>query len=166
MGKLAPTAKTSKGKPLKAVSAGKVLQRPPKNEGPHPVDVHVGARVRLRRMMLGVSQETLGKALGLTFQQVQKYEKGSNRIGASRLMELSELLEVPVQFFYDDFGGAIGGAPGLAESDPGDDFMELVSSPEGVQLCRHFAAIKDQKVKKRVLDLVKTIAETETPQKP
>jgi len=164
MGKGART-KVSRRKPLKAVGAGKALKRSPKIDGPHPVDVHVGARVRLRRMMLDISQETLGKALGLTFQQVQKYEKGANRIGASRLMELAELLEVPVQFFYDDFGGAIGAAPGLAESDPGEDFMALVSSPEGVQLCRHFAAIKDPQVKKRVLELVKTISETETSQK-
>jgi transcriptional regulator with XRE-family HTH domain len=159
MGKLAPTAKVSKKKAFKARGVAKTLKRFPKIEGPHPVDMHVGARLRLRRMMLGISQETLGKALGLTFQQVQKYEKGSNRIGASRLMELSELLEVPIQFFYDDFSAAVGGAPGLAESGPGDDFMELLSSPEVVQLCRHFAVIKDPRVKKRVLELVKTIAE-------
>ena len=106
--------------------------------------------------------KALGKALGLTFQQIQKYEKGANRIGASRIFELSKLLDVPIQFFYDDYGDVIGGpAKGMAESDAGDSFMSLVNSPDGVELCRYFAAITDPQVKKRVLDLVKTIAETE-----
>lgn len=124
---------------------------------PHPVDVHVGGRVRLRRMMLGMSQDKLGEALGLTFQQVQKYEKGVNRIGASRIFDIAKILNVPIQFFYDDFDGRSGQSYGFAES--GDDgFMELLHSPEGVQLCRHFAEIKDPKVRKRVLELVKTLA--------
>ena len=135
---------------------------PGKNKGgPDPIDIHVGSRVRLRRMILGMSQETLGKALGLTFQQVQKYEKGVNRVGASRLFQLSELLSVPIQFFYDDYGDRPAGAYGMAEADAGDDFMKFVNSPEGVQLCRYFSSIEDPQVKKRVLDLVKTIAETE-----
>jgi transcriptional regulator with XRE-family HTH domain len=135
----------------------------PKDDGPHPIDVHVGARVKLRRMILGMSQETLGKALGLTFQQIQKYDKGVNRIGASRIFELSQLLEVPIQYFYEDYGDTgAGRAQGLAEPDAGEAFMQLVNSPEGVELCRHFAEIRDPKVRKRVLDLVKTIAETET----
>jgi len=115
-------------------------------------------------MILGMSQDALGKALGLTFQQIQKYEKGVNRIGASRLFELSGLLDVPIQFFYDDYGDALSSAPGFAESDAAETFMDLVNSPEGVQLCRYFAEIKDPKVKRRVLDLVKTIAETENPE--
>lgn len=111
--------------------------------------------------MLGMSQDKLGDALGLTFQQVQKYEKGVNRIGASRVFELSKILDVPVQYFYDDFDGKTGVSYGFAET-PGDDaFMELLHSPEGVQLCRHFAAIADPKVRKRVLDLVKTLADGE-----
>ncbi|NWG72217.1 MAG: helix-turn-helix transcriptional regulator [Parvularculaceae bacterium] len=124
---------------------------------PHPVDVHVGGRVRMRRMMLGLSQDKLGDALGLTFQQIQKYEKGSNRIGASRIFELARILKVPVQYFYDDFSaeeGSYGFAEGQQES-----FMELLHSPEGVQLCRHFAEIKDPKVRRKVLDLVKTLSE-------
>lgn len=141
---------------------GREARRTMAKDGPHPVDIHVGARVKLRRMILGMSQEALGKALGLTFQQIQKYEKGVNRIGASRLFELSELLEVPIQFFYDDFGDLIGVAKGLSEPDPGDAFMELINSPDGVQLCRYFSAIDDPQVKKRVLELVKTISETET----
>ncbi len=132
-----------------------------KQSGPHPIDVHVGNRVRLRRLMLGMSQETLGKALGLTFQQIQKYEKGSNRIGASRIFKLSELLEVPIQYFYDDYDGVIGAAPGMAEGGAGDSFMELLNSPEGIQLCRYFSEISDPKVRKRVLELVRSIAEGE-----
>src|ERR1700685_4720215 len=88
-----------------------------KSDRPHPIDVHVGSRVRLRRNMLGLSQEKLGEALGLTFQQVQKYERGANRIGASRLHELSRVLDVPVQFFYDE-EDPVRAAPvrGFAES--------------------------------------------------
>jgi transcriptional regulator with XRE-family HTH domain len=133
-------------------------------KSPHPVDVHVGGRVRLRRIMLGMSQDKLGDALGLTFQQVQKYEKGVNRIGASRIFELSRILEVPVQYFYDDFDRRTGVSYGFAET-PGDDaFMALLHSPEGVQLCRHFAEISDPKVRKRVLDLVKTLADGGKPE--
>ena len=89
--------------------APSVQPKRPKEEGPHPIDVHVGARVKLRRMILGYSQEAIGKKLGLTFQQIQKYEKGVNRIGASRIFELAQLLDVPIQFFYDDYGDAAGG---------------------------------------------------------
>lgn len=127
---------------------------------PHPIDVHVGSRVKLRRMILGMSQETLGKSLGLTFQQIQKYEKGVNRIGASRMFELSRLLEVPVQFFYDDYGDSRA-APGFAEPASGEAVMTLLNTPEGVQLCRYFSGIRDPEVKKRVLELVRSIAETE-----
>lgn len=136
-----------------------------KKGGPDPIDIHVGSRVRLRRMILGMSQEKLGKALGLTFQQVQKYEKGVNRIGASRLFQLSDLLSTPIQFFFDDYETAGPSYTGMAEPDDGDAFMKFVSSPEGVQLCRHFSAIDDPQVKKRVLDLVKTISETEMAKK-
>lgn len=129
--------------------------------GPDAVDAHVGSRVRLRRMVLGMSQESLGKALGLTFQQVQKYEKGANRIGAGRLKQLADLLDVPVQFFYDDVDHAAA-APGFAEGAHEDGFMDLINSPEGVQLCRYFSEIKDPKVKKRVIELVRSISETES----
>ena len=133
-----------------------------KGDGPHPIDLHVGARVRMRRLMLGMSQDTLGEALGLTFQQVQKYEKGSNRIGASRVFELSEILNVPIQYFYDGHEDAgSGGAEGFAEDDSAGSFMSLLSTPEGVQLCRYFSEINDPKIRKRVLDLVRTIAETD-----
>ncbi len=147
-------------KPQKAVKNLEAVAQ--KRDGPHPVDIHVGSRIKLRRMIMGLSQEALGKALGLTFQQIQKYEKGVNRIGASRVYEMSQLLEVPIQFFYDDLeGSGIGGARGFAESGSGDDVMDLVNSAEGVQLCRYFAAIRDPEVKKKVLELVKSIAENE-----
>lgn len=151
---------------MRANSVGYVMAKPQNAEtraktgAAHPVDVHVGARVKFRRMIMGLSQQTLGEQLGLTFQQVQKYEKGANRISASRMYEIAKLLQAPIQFFYDEFGDeeGVGASPGMAES--GEDFMDLVSSPEGVQLCRYFAAITDPDVKRRVLDLVRSIAET------
>ncbi|MEO1136301.1 MAG: helix-turn-helix transcriptional regulator [Pseudomonadota bacterium] len=147
------------GKPQKA--GHRASKEAQKREGPHPMDVHVGSRVKLRRMIMGLSQEALGKSLGLTFQQIQKYEKGVNRIGASRMFEISRLLEVPVQFFYDEFSGSGGAEHGFAEDGHGQPVMDLVNSPEGVQLCRHYASIRDPLVKRRVLELVRSIAETE-----
>lgn len=161
MAKAGKTAKSAKRKSAQSKKATKALSQAKKPDGPNPIDVHVGARVRLRRMILGISQEKLGRSLGLTFQQIQKYEKGANRIGASRLFDLSALLDVPIQYFFEDYAYANNAPAGLAEPDPGDAFMELLSSPEGVQLCRYFSVIKDQEVKRRVLDLVKSIAETE-----
>lgn len=111
----------------------------------------------MRRMILGMSQDKLGEALGLTFQQIQKYEKGVNRIGASRVFEMAKILEVPIQYFYEDFGGKSARALGFAEA-PDDSFMQLLYTPEGVQLCRHFSEIKDPKVRKKVLELVKTLS--------
>ncbi len=128
-------------------------------KAPHPIDVYVGGRVRLRRMMLGMSQDKLGEALGLTFQQIQKYEKGINRIGASRIFQIAQILSVPIQFLYDDYAGVT--APGFSEDRVEDSFMSLLNTPEGVQLCRYFSAISDPKVKKRVLDLVRSLAESE-----
>jgi transcriptional regulator with XRE-family HTH domain len=112
-------------------------------------------------MLIGMSQEKLGDLLGLTFQQVQKYEKGVNRIGAGRLYEVARILGVPIDFFYEGVGGAASGA-GFAES--GAPVMEFVSSGEGLQLSLAFMKIKDPKVRKRVLDLVKSLVEEETEQ--
>jgi transcriptional regulator with XRE-family HTH domain len=130
---------------------------------PHPIDIHVGGRVRLRRTMLGMSQDKLAEALGLTFQQIQKYEKGVNRIGASRVFEISRVLGVPIQFFFDDYDANTGRSYGFAESgaDDGAAMMELLNTPEGVQLCKHFAAITDPKIRKRVLELVKSLSDGE-----
>ncbi len=124
----------------------------------NPIDGQVGSRVRIRRMLIGMSQEKLGDLLGLTFQQVQKYEKGVNRIGAGRLYEISRILDVPIEFFYE---GVAGGAGGSAEPESAP-LMEFVSSGEGMQLSLDFMKIKDPKVRKRVLDLVKSLAEEES----
>ncbi|MBP0616301.1 helix-turn-helix domain-containing protein [Jiella mangrovi] len=125
---------------------------------PNPIDTHVGSRVRLRRTMLGMSQEKLGEALGITFQQVQKYEKGSNRIGASRLQNISDVLSVPVAYFFEDAPNSPGsGGGGLQES--GSDYVvDFLSTSEGLQLNRAFVKIADPKVRKRVIDLVRTLA--------
>lgn len=122
----------------------------------NPIDVQVGNRVRIRRMLVGMSQERLGDLLGLTFQQVQKYEKGINRIGAGRLFEIARILEVPIDFFYDGVG-----TPGESLSEGSAPVMEFVSSSEGLQLSLAFMKIRDPKVRKRVLDLVKSLAEEE-----
>jgi transcriptional regulator with XRE-family HTH domain len=124
----------------------------------NPVDAHVGHRVRLRRMLIGMSQERLGELLGLTFQQVQKYEKGINRIGAGRLFEVSGILGVPINFFYDDVQSATA-AGGFAEADEPPPVMEFLSSGEGLQLSLAFMRIKDAKVRRRILDLVRSLAD-------
>jgi transcriptional regulator with XRE-family HTH domain len=129
----------------------------------NPVDAHVGHRVRLRRMLVGMSQERLGELLGLTFQQVQKYEKGVNRIGAGRLFEMSEILGVPVSFFYEDIdAGTSQSGPGFAEGAKGESapsVMEFISSGEGLQLSLAFMRIKDVKVRRKILDLVRSLAD-------
>ena len=122
----------------------------------NPIDAQVGNRVRIRRMLIGMSQEKLGDLLGLTFQQVQKYEKGINRIGAGRLFEIARILDVPVDFFYDGVA-----APSDALAETSAPVMEFVSSSEGLQLSLAFMKIRDPKVRKRVLDLVKSLAEEE-----
>ncbi len=125
----------------------------------NPIDAQVGNRVRIRRMLIGMSQEKLGDLLGLTFQQVQKYEKGVNRIGAGRLYEISRILGVPIDFFYESVAGT---GEGFAESENAPPVMEFVSSGEGLQLSLAFMKIKDPKVRKRVLDLVKSLANEES----
>ena len=125
----------------------------------NPIDVQVGNRVRIRRMLIGMSQERLGDLLGLTFQQVQKYEKGVNRIGAGRLFEVARILNVPVDFFYEGLGPNPSAANETEPAAP--PVMEFVSSGEGLQLSSAFMKIKDAKVRKRVLDLVKSLAEEE-----
>ena len=126
----------------------------------NPIDAQVGNRVRIRRMLIGMSQERLGDLLGLTFQQVQKYEKGVNRIGAGRLFEMARILGVPIDFFYEGVESGEG-RPGFAEPEGAPPVMEFVSSGEGLQLSLAFMKIKDPKVRKRVLDLVKSLADEE-----
>jgi transcriptional regulator with XRE-family HTH domain len=127
------------------------------------VDVHVGGRVRLRRMVLGMSQEKLGEQLGLTFQQVQKYEKGVNRIGAGRLFDLSNVLGVPVQFFYDDLpvhASSAHAGQGFAETGEAD-FVDFLSTREGLELNRAFVRIADPRVRRSVLELIRALANGE-----
>jgi transcriptional regulator with XRE-family HTH domain len=125
---------------------------------PNPVDTHVGSRVRLRRMLLGMSQERLGDAMGLTFQQVQKYEKGVNRIGASRLFHISRILDVPVQFFFEEAPQLNGPAvAGMAEPESQTFILEFLNSREGLELNRAFVKIGDAKVRKSVVDLVRAL---------
>ncbi|WOS63156.1 helix-turn-helix domain-containing protein [Sinorhizobium fredii] len=124
---------------------------------PNPIDIHVGSRIRLRRTMLGMSQEKLGESLGITFQQIQKYEKGTNRVGASRLQNISSILNVPVSFFFEDAPGDGGGA-GMSESPSSNYVVDFLSSSEGLQLNRAFVKISDPKVRRKLVDLVKALA--------
>ena len=115
-------------------------------------------------MLIGMSQEKLGEMLGLTFQQVQKYEKGVNRIGAGRLFQVAHILGVPIDYFYEGVNGVSVGAPGFSEPGEGSPpVMEFLSSGEGLQLSLAFMKIKDPKVRKRVLDLVKSLSDGEEP---
>jgi transcriptional regulator with XRE-family HTH domain len=124
----------------------------------NPVDGQVGNRVRLRRMLVGMSQERLGELLGLTFQQVQKYEKGVNRIGAGRLYQVAQILGVPINYFYE--GVIQQSAESIRNGDSSTPpVMEFLSSGEGLQLTLAFMRIRDSKVRKRVIDLVKSLAE-------
>jgi transcriptional regulator with XRE-family HTH domain len=127
---------------------------------PNPIDAHVGTRVRLRRMLLGMSQEKLGEHLGLTFQQVQKYEKGVNRIGASRLFDLSRVLGVPVQFFYDEAPSElmVGNAQlGFSERPNETYVVEFLSTREGLELNKAFVKIVDPRVRRSVVELVRSL---------
>src|SRR6476469_10015741 len=130
----------------------------------NPIDQHVGAQVRLRRIMLGLSQEKVGLALGVTFQQVQKYEKGANRIGASRLQAISKLLDAPPSFFFDGAPTAVGLPTGFEDS-PRPYVPDMVTTAEGLQLNRAFARIGDPKIRRRLVELVAQIAESEAQSK-
>jgi transcriptional regulator with XRE-family HTH domain len=129
-------------------------------KSPNPIDIHVGSRVRLRRMMLSMSQEKLGEHLGITFQQIQKYEKGTNRIGASRLQAIARVLNVPVAFFFEDAPGLtpVAGNQGFEESASPSYVVDFLSSSEGLSLNKSFVRIKDPKVRRKIVDLVRSIA--------
>ena len=129
-------------------------------KAPNPIDKHVGSRVRMRRMMLGMSQEKLGNNLGLTFQQVQKYEKGTNRIGASRLQQISQILQVSVSFFFE---GAPANANGLRTDEmseaPSPAYVsDFLATSDGLALTKAFMRIDDSKLRRRIVDLVEQIA--------
>jgi transcriptional regulator with XRE-family HTH domain len=125
---------------------------------PHPIDRHVGGRVRLRRTLIGMSQEQLGAKLGLTFQQIQKYEKGSNRISASRLWEIASALEVPISYFYEGAGNEIRDNPqGFGES--GQASIEgIAHSSESLALLRHFTQITDTGIRRAMVDMARALA--------
>ena len=124
---------------------------------PKPVDMHVGSRVRMRRLMLGISQEELAHALDLSFQQVQKYEKGANRIGASRLEHISRFLQVPVAFFFEGASDASMAAASEQDTRSLALMDKFVSSQEGLRLARSFTQIEDEDVRRRIVDLVQAI---------
>ena len=135
-------------------------------KAPNPIDKHVGSRVRMRRMMLSMSQEKLGDALGLTFQQVQKYEKGTNRIGASRLQQIAHILQVPVSFFFEGApaspsgGGSQSG--GMGEAPSPAYVSDFLATSDGLSLTKSFMRIKNSKLRRRIVDLVEQIAGEET----
>ena len=124
---------------------------------PNPIDKHVGSRVRMRRMMLSMSQEKLGDALHLTFQQVQKYEKGTNRIGASRLQQISHILQVPVSFFFEG-APTPEGMTGMSDAPSPAYVADFLSSSDGLALTKAFMRIKHPNVRRRIVDLVESIA--------
>ncbi len=126
-------------------------------KGPHPVDAHVGSRLKLRRKLLGKTQGDMGKAVGLTFQQIQKYERGSNRMGASRLHQFSEFLDVPVSFFFDDMPSEIENrvVSGYIPSERPDDIM---MRGETLELVRMYYSVKPASIRKRFAELVKSLA--------
>jgi transcriptional regulator with XRE-family HTH domain len=122
---------------------------------PNPVDVHVGARVRTRRLLIGMNQETLARALGLTFQQVQKYEGGANRVSASRLSQIAEILGVPISYFFNDLEPD-GGAPSPRDVEA----RERLQRPETIELIRSYYAIGDQEIRHQFLEMVKAVAQS------
>src|SRR6266700_2655360 len=124
---------------------------------PNPIDKHVGSRLRMRRLMLGISQEKLGDAFGLTFQQVQKYEKGTNRISASRLQHSAHILQVPVTFFFEG-APSVQGAPRVKGATPSPDYVaDFLATSDGLALTKAFTRIKDAKLRRRIVDLVEEI---------
>ena len=130
---------------------------------PNPIDKYVGSRIRMRRIMLGMSQEKLGEALGLTFQQVQKYEKGANRVGASRVQQIAEILQVPVSFLFEGSPGATTAANGFAEAASPAYVSDFLATSEGLALTRAFTRISDAKLRRSIVDMVEQIAAREVP---
>jgi transcriptional regulator with XRE-family HTH domain len=121
---------------------------------PDPIDIHVAARLRMRRMLQGVSQEALAARIGVTFQQIQKYEKGQNRIGASRLFQLAQALSAPVDYFFEGLPTEQGETPAV---DPA--VLESLTSPEGMQLHVAFQKIRGSQTRRRIVDLLSAMAE-------
>ncbi len=153
----AGAAEEPQGQPSEAVESG---------FKPSPIDAHVGARIRLRRTLMGMSQERLGESLGLTFQQIQKYERGVNRVGASRLYDLARVLDVPISFFFDDMpeplgragGGDMAARRGFGFAEAQQTFTDdALNRRETLELVRAYYRITDPAVRKRVFDLIKSL---------
>ena len=131
-------------------------------KSPNPIDKHVGSRVRMRRMMVGMSQEKLGEKLGITFQQIQKYEKGTNRIGASRLQQIANVLGVPVGFFFEGAPVPDGSAKGFSDAASPAYVSDFLATSDGLALTKAFMKVTDSKVRRRIVDLVEAmVAEQE-----
>jgi transcriptional regulator with XRE-family HTH domain len=130
-------------------------------KAPNSIDKHVGGRVRMRRIMLGMSQVQLGEALGLTFQQVQKYESGTNRVGASRIQQIAQILQVPISFLFEGSPTAVPQAEGVSEAPSLDYISDFVATSQVLALIRAFTRITDAKVRRSIVDLVKHIASRE-----
>jgi len=146
-----------------SVEKNKLVHR---GEGPDPIDVHVGARLRLRRNLVGMSQDQLGNASGLTFQQIQKYERGANRMSASRLFQLAKILNVPVAWFFEEIPAALSGKNPQEMSDneqaalegtPAGD-QQILQRRETLELIRAYYRITDRKQRRKIYDLVKSMA--------
>ncbi len=132
-----------------------------KESAPHPVDIYVGKRLRMRRTILGMSQEAVGNAIGVTFQQIQKYERGINRMGASRLYDFSRVLGIPVSFFFDGYGEVPkeNAFPGGLHEDPSKSYEpQKLASRETLELMRAYYRIPESSVRKRVFELIKALA--------
>lgn len=134
-----------------------MIDRPPSSgKRPNPTDVYVGSRVRMRRKMMGLSQEKLGDKLGITFQQIQKYEKGTNRVGASRLQAMAGALEVPISYFFPD--SQAGSTSGMRE-DGSAFMMDFMSTSEGLDLSRAFVRITNAKLRRKLVELIRAVAD-------
>ena len=136
------------------------ITNPLEDRSPNPVDLHVGGRIRMRRKFLGMSQETLATALDLTFQQVQKYERGSNRISASKLYETAKTLKAPIAYFFEGYGETEG-VEGFSESASEQFVHNFLMTTEGIELAEAFPRVPNAKLRRRVLELVRTLAEEE-----
>ena len=148
--------------PQRRLSAGRTGK-------PNAIDVHVGGRMRLRRTLLGLSQEKLGEAIGLTFQQVQKYERGTNRVGASRMFDLSRVLDVPVSYFFDEMPSKVAKqsprlAIGLAETPAQAYQPDPMAKRETLELVRSYYKIGSPSVRKRLFELTKALAKSSNPE--
>jgi transcriptional regulator with XRE-family HTH domain len=152
------------------MARGEPVVKTDRESRPSPIDIHVGSRIRLRRTLLGMSQERLGEALGLTFQQVQKYERGVNRVGASRLFDLSRVLDVPISFFFDDLPETLASTYGSHLNRRGTGFTDMqdgftddaLNRRETLELVRAYYRITDPAVRKRVFDLIKSMGPAES----